>query len=103
MPGGVLATPEEVGVNEQLHITYDGLLSRRGADKIYLRVGYGQSGHWFDIRDYEMRHTESGWEAYVPIHRSGQLNFCFRDRAANWDNNSGRNWDISVSPNRFSH
>ncbi len=66
---------------------------------MYLHLGYGDQ--WNDVHDYEMKHSDQGWEANVKINRAGQLNFCFKDRADNWDNNNGHNWTYQIDPNRF--
>lgn len=103
MNGGIAAAPYPVGVGEKLHIKYDGLLARNGADKIYLRVGYGSNDEWTDIQDYEMTRSDDGWEAELKIHRTGPLHFCFHDRSNNWDNNNGYNWNYKIDPNRFTY
>lgn len=101
--GGVSAVPEGAGLGEELHIIYSGLLFKDGADRVYMHVGYGPGQRWTDIRDFEMKQSGRGWEVTMPVYRAGSLNFCFRDRANNWDNNSGRNWSYQIDSNRFKH
>ncbi|MGE5416194.1 MAG: carbohydrate-binding protein [Acidobacteriota bacterium] len=101
MNGGIAAEPYPVGVGEALHIQYSGMLSRSGADKVYLRAGYGSNDSWADVHDYEMMPTDNGWEADLKVHRGGRIHFCFRDRADNWDNNNGHNWNYPIDSSRF--
>ncbi|MGI6549741.1 MAG: carbohydrate-binding protein [Syntrophomonadales bacterium] len=99
MNGGITAEPYPAGVGDQVNIRYTGLLAQSGADKVFMHVGYGDK--WEDRNDYEMRHTDQGWEAQIRVHRGGQLNFCFKDRADNWDNNKGFNWTYQIDSKRF--
>lgn len=99
MAGGIKAEPYPAVVGDQVHIIYSGLLAQSGADKVFVHIGYGDK--WEDRNDYEMKHTDEGWEATIKIHRGGQLNFCFKDRANNWDNNQGCNWSYQIDPSRF--
>jgi len=101
MKGGISAEPYPAGVGDEINIVYSGLLSQQGADKVFLHVGYGDK--WADTKDYEMIHTDRGWEANIKVHRGGRLNFCFKDRANNWDNNQGHNWSYQVDPYRFKY
>lgn len=101
MNGGITAEPYPLGVGDELRVSYSGLLNKQGADKVYLHVGYGSENSWADIGDYEMARTSEGWETVLKVHRGGNLNLCFRDRANNWDNNNGHNWTLKVDPNRF--
>jgi len=99
MRGGIMAEPFPGRVGEDVYIRYAGLLAQSGADKMYLHLGYGDQ--WNDVNDYEMKHSDQGWETRVKITRAGPLNFCFKDRADNWDNNNGHNWTYQIDPNRF--
>jgi hypothetical protein len=99
MKGGITAEPYPAGVGDRVHIRYSGLLSQAGADKIFLHMGYGDQ--WADTKDYEMEHTEQGWEADIKVYRGGRMYFCFKDRADNWDNNQGHNWSYQIDSNSF--
>jgi hypothetical protein len=103
MDGGISATPYPAGVGDEVQIIYSGLLSRHGADKVYLHAGYASNDTWSDVTDYEMTHTSKGWETSFKVQRAGRLSFCFKDRANNWDNNNGHNWSYQIDPNRFKY
>ena len=79
------------GYGNDVNICYSGLLSRSGADQVYLHCGFGDTQHWNSVQDLRMERTARGWEKNVTL-QSNQLNFCFKDSASNWDNNSGHNW-----------
>jgi len=101
--GGVIATPVPITAGESVHIIYTGLLSEKGADRVYLHAGYGPSHDWTKVRDYEMTRSKWGWEAVIDIDMEdeGRFNFCFHDSADNWDNNNGRNWSYQVHNGRL--
>lgn len=99
--GGISAEPYPAGVGEEVHVVYSGQLARSGADKVYLHLGFGSNDQWADIADYEMVPTGEGWETSFKIRRGGNMKFCFKDRANNWDNNNGHNWNYKIDPTRF--
>lgn len=84
----------EVKANDFSHdvtICYHGLLAKSGADEVYLHYGFGD--RWLDTHTEKMHRTPDGWEKNIKI-KYDQLNFCFKDSANNWDNNSGYNWIV---------
>ena len=79
------------------HVTYTGLLKECGADAVYAHTGYGHQ--WKNAYDYKMEKTAQGFEAAIPIpSETDRLNLCFKDSANNWDNNSGRNYSLLLTP-----
>jgi len=74
-------------------IIYNGLLSKSGADQVYLHYGFGDPKNWRSINTVRMDRTARGWESTQRLQDS-LMNFCFKDSANNWDNNSGFNWTI---------
>ncbi|RJX18093.1 MAG: carbohydrate-binding protein [Ammonifex sp.] len=71
-------------------IRYDGLLKNSGADVVYCHFGYDG---WKNVATAEMRRDYDGsFSVSVPAHGNAEINFCFKDSANNWDNNSGWNW-----------
>jgi hypothetical protein len=86
-------TPSKVG--DTVKVRYHGFLSEAGADQIFLHTGYG-FGSWQSIYDYPMEKKDNEWEKSIKIDRKGQFNFCFKDSAANWDNNNGMNWSYTI-------
>ncbi|MFZ5651251.1 MAG: carbohydrate-binding protein [Bacillota bacterium] len=80
----------------EVRIRYKGILDGSGATEITLHYGFGDSLEWRGIGDATMEKTPEGWESSVSM-EDNQLNFCFRDSAFNWDNNSGLNWIYRIS------
>lgn len=76
---------------DEANILYSGLLSKSGADQVYLHVGFGEPVRWQNISTQKMERTPRGWEKVVRV-ADNKMNFCFKDSASNWDNNSGNNW-----------
>lgn len=79
----------------QINITYNGLLSKSGADQVFIHCGYGDPNNWREVSTLNMERTPKGWEKNVPM-KDHTLIFCFKDSANNWDNNNGFNWIARV-------
>ncbi|MGB4720517.1 MAG: carbohydrate-binding protein [Bacillota bacterium] len=77
-------------------IMYKGLLSMSGADSIYLYSGYDE--HWANASLTPMtKIDDTTWSTDVTIDSDKKFfNFCFKDGADHWDNNSGLNWGVSI-------
>ncbi|MDD2553084.1 MAG: carbohydrate-binding protein [Desulfotomaculaceae bacterium] len=88
---------------KEVSIFYDGLLSKAGAEQVYLHCGYGDTNDWDKVNDLPMKQVNNGWEKTLRIDTGSNLNFCFRDGSANWDNNSGDNWAYRISVNHSQH
>lgn len=96
--GGVSVSPLPLTAGETLTVKYNGLLASSGADQMYLHAGYGH-GQWHQVHDVPMQKDKPGvWRATLPLQRdeTSRLNFCFKDRAENWDNNYGLNWSLEI-------
>lgn len=96
--GGVSVSPMPLTAGEKVTVESNGLLASSGADQVYLHAGFGH-GDWRDVRDIPMESAKPGvWKAVVPLDPSedSRLNFCFKDRAGNWDNNYGLNWSLEI-------
>lgn len=76
-------------------IFYSGLLNKSGANQVFLHTGFGDPMSWKIVEDYRMQHTPEGWKKTLNM-EDGQLTFCFRDAANNWDNNNGHNWTYKI-------
>ena len=94
--GGVSVYPTPITLGEHINSIYDGLLAKSGAQEVYLHVGFGPHQSWHQVNDMKMLNTGRGWEQTFQVNDRGRLNFCFRDSAMNWDNNSGHNWSFEV-------
>ncbi|MGE4282514.1 MAG: hypothetical protein AB7G87_02210 [Clostridia bacterium] len=78
---------------KSIHIIYEGLLAKSGAQEVHAAVGYGNNLKWEDIDDYTLHKLESQtFELILPVKRAGNINIAFKDNAGNWDNNSGMNY-----------
>lgn len=84
------ARPERKG---KVRIGYHGLLAGCGADRVYLHYGFDG---WKDVRTVPMNRFMDGFMASVPVEGFEEIDFCFRDSAGNWDNNSGWNWRAEI-------
>ncbi|MCL6610663.1 MAG: hypothetical protein K6T66_03870 [Peptococcaceae bacterium] len=81
----------------EVAVRYNGLLASSGAAEIFMHYGFGEADSWTDVGDQRLERTGEGWESMVSMRDNTQLNFCFRDGAFNWDNNSGVNWIYRIS------
>ena len=92
---GVVFSPATPAIGDKLKVTYNGLLSKSGATDVIAHFGYGNK--WEQKKDIRMNKTLSGFETTIPIEMpANKLNFCFKDAANNWDNNSGKNYSINL-------
>ena len=84
----------EVIKGEKTVITYNGLLSKMGADKVYLHYGFDG---WNNVDTVAMSQTQNGaYTAKVNVEGNHEINFCFKDSSENWDNNYGANWKTEI-------
>lgn len=90
-PSGIYCNPSPRKNTVTVH--YDGLLAKSGAQEIYMCIGQGKT--WKNTCYKKMNSTPSGWETELPMSVSVEkINFCFKDGANNWDNNSGNNYQM---------
>ncbi|MGI6097283.1 MAG: carbohydrate-binding protein [Dethiobacteria bacterium] len=79
---------------QDVKIDYQGLLVNSGADGIWMHYGYDS---WKQVKTIPMtRQFDGSFTCSVRAEAMRQINFCFKDSAANWDNNNGMNWTIEV-------
>ena len=98
---GVDTAPAFPSSSDPVQIRYNGLLARSGATEVYAHIGFNSG--WELVHDERMTKTPQGFEIAVrpPLHAQ-TIQFCFRDAANNWDNNSGRNYSVDLySPASF--
>ncbi|MDN5347369.1 MAG: hypothetical protein PWP65_933 [Clostridia bacterium] len=90
----VAIEPHPVRKGQNVTIKYKGLLVNSGADAVWLHYGYDG---WQSSATVAM-----GWQsdrscvATIPALGNREINFCFKDSASNWDNNSGWNWKCDI-------
>ncbi|WP_027340156.1 carbohydrate-binding protein [Halonatronum saccharophilum] len=93
----VTVQPTPITAGERVRVVYDGLLNKSGADNIYLHAGVGFGDNWMDVTDIAMERDQQGkFTAQLRVNTTDRFNFCFKDSADNWDNNSGNNWSYEV-------
>ena len=75
-------------------IGYRGLLARHGADKVYLH--YGVDG-WKNPKTVPMeKRSDGSFSCQISCDAERSIDFCFKDSADHWDNNSGWNWSVDI-------
>jgi len=96
-PGGVTVDPVPITAGEEVTVLYNGPLGKEGKGQVYLHYGFGRHDNWKNVSEVQMKKTGRGWvsSARMP-EREDRFNFCFRDSAQNWDNNSGTNWSFEI-------
>ena len=88
---GVEVRPAAYG--NEATVVYNGLLSKSGADQVFLHCGFGEPTHWQSVSTQRMERSPKGWEKTIRL-TDNKAVICFKDSANNWDNNSGYNWLI---------
>lgn len=84
----------ELKRGEKALVTYNGMLSNKGAEEIYLH--YGHDG-WHDTTTVPMSKTNSGnFITNIRVTGNEEINFCFKDNENNWDNNNGSDWKVDI-------
>jgi len=92
---GISVSPAVPTAGDSIKVLYDGLLSKNGANNVYVHFGFGTG--WNKASYFRMNKSSSGFEATLPVEYSDTLNICFKDCANNWDNNFGRNYSFDVN------
>lgn len=91
---GVILKPNVIAKGEDATVLYNGLLYNSGADTVYMHTGFGDK--WTQQKEVQMKRTQDGFEAKLPITISDNLNIVFKDSANNWDNNDAQNYTFEV-------
>ncbi|TDX44485.1 carbohydrate-binding protein [Orenia marismortui] len=93
----VLVHPLADNKGNKFRVKYNGILSKNGAEQVYLHAGLGYNGSWAAIKDIAMKDINGEWVADIRVEdRINKFNFCFRDSADHWDNNSGNDWSYRI-------
>lgn len=95
LQNGISISPAVPTSGEKVKVQYDGILSKNGANDVYVHIGYGSD--WLKSSFFKMNKSLTGFEASLPVDYGDTMNLCFKDSANNWDNNSGRNYSFDVS------
>ncbi|MGE5372493.1 MAG: carbohydrate-binding protein [Solirubrobacterales bacterium] len=101
--GGISMDPIPPSTGSHVEIQYDGLLAKRGADRVWIRVGYGFQDRWYDVQEIEMQRKGGAFSTHVPVLHTDPMHFCFKDSANHWDNNNGQNWNTDVNTDNMSY
>lgn len=84
----------KVGENEKTTVRYNGLLTNKGAEKVYLHYGFD---NWTNTNTVPMSKSSRGsYTTEIKVKGKDSLEFCFKDNANNWDNNNGSNWSVDI-------
>jgi len=95
-PQGVVVDPTPITAGQEITVLYYGLLTKSGADQVFLHVGYDDAREWRNVSNLKMSKTGWGWVKTLEIPEYTRFNFCFKDSADNWDNNNGINWSFEI-------
>lgn len=86
--------PAPIKAGSVAKVKYNGLLAQSGADRVFLH--YGLDG-WKKPNTVEMTRIGDRFEAgFRTTAAVRSVDFCFKDSADHWDNNSGFNWRVEV-------
>lgn len=83
--------------NTPVKISYTGDLFQSGTEDVYIHYGFGSN--WEDVSDVKMERTELGFQSEICLSQKDTLNFCFKTKNNEWDNNNGENYIFNIEPN----
>ncbi len=90
MDDRIWVNPSPPVKGQMVEVGYRGLLAKSGADRTYLHYGFDD---WKNPKTVPMSKIADGsFSARILVEGERDLNFCFKDSADHWDNNSGWNW-----------
>ena len=101
MDQGIDVKPTPITAGQNVSVKYDGLLSKSGAEQVFLYAGFGNNNQWEKVKDIKMNKVENSWQADIDMCKDDRFYFCFHDNAGNWDNNHGINWSFEVHNGRL--
>lgn len=82
--------------NTPVKISYTGNLFQSGNEDVYLHYGFGNN--WDGVNDVKMEKTELGFQSEILLSENDTLNFCFKTKTDEWDNNNGDNYIFNIEP-----
>lgn len=86
--------PAPASPGDTVQINYHGLLKDSGADSVFLHYSFD---NWSSpTQTVRMERTRDKFTSEIGASGNHELNFCFKDSAANWDNNNGANWTMNL-------
>ncbi|WP_129723743.1 carbohydrate-binding protein [Xylanivirga thermophila] len=95
---GVYCNPSSIEKGKKVKITYEGILAKDGADKVYAHVGFGSDDKWSGNSLYEMdKVRDNKFETEILVTNKGDLNIAFKDSADHWDNNNSKNYTFKCN------
>ena len=98
---GIEVKPTPITAGQKVNVKYNGLLSRDGAEQVYLHAGFGTDNVWDEVKNIKMAKIQNNWQAKIDMTKDDRFYFCFHDNAGNWDNNNGNNWGFEVHNGRL--
>lgn len=97
LENGVLITPTDFSIGDTVKVTYHGSLAKNSTNDVYAHVGFGKND-WRHVESVKMKKTKKGYETYIPVISTSNLNIVFKDDTDCWDNNDGKNYTASATP-----
>lgn len=85
---------DKIVENTEIKITYAGYLFQNGTDSVTIHYGYGED--WSNAKYVEMEKTELGYQVNIVVDKADKLNFCFKGKNGEWDNNGGGNYQFQI-------
>src|SRR5574344_626987 len=79
--------------NTPVKISYTGDLFQSGTEDVYIHYGFGDN--WENVNDIKMQKTELGFQSEIKLDKN-TLNFCFKTKNNEWDNNNGKNYIFNI-------
>lgn len=80
--------------NQVVKISYTGQFFQNGSSEVYLHYGFGLL--WENLGEIKMEKTDLGFQAELTLMPYDTLNFCFKNDAGCWDNNSNCNYVFPI-------
>ena len=82
-------------VGRNVTVNYKGLLVNNGADSVYMHCGVDG---WKHPRTVAMQRANDGsFVSSITFNEGTRVEFCFKDGADHWDNNSGLDWHVDIA------
>ncbi|GAW91735.1 carbohydrate-binding protein [Calderihabitans maritimus] len=86
----IFVDPVPASKGSTVKIGYNGLLAKSGADAVWIHYGFDGWNSTATVPMY--RQADGSFVTHITAQGNKEINFCFKDSADHWDNNSGWNW-----------
>lgn len=103
LPGGVYIDPIPPTLGSEVSISYTGILAGDNQPDLLLCVGYGIKDEAFNQKEITMAKKDRSYTAQFRVDASDTLNFYFKDRQGNIDDQHGEKWQVAVDTENLSY